>query len=386
MLDLLSELGPDSGSLRTALEDHTRSVARGARGDRGLVGRIEADVRRDPARHIQLDATGLATLEHGSRRYRAGRFRTPSLGELDALARAAHEAAGRPTPKLSFWILDGASPATDIGALQAHAPPGSLFQVASQFNCLESPDAFVSPIADYLYDPTQGPRASISAFPGTFVRHYAAPAEDGSRFVQSTEGPQLDLLASFSEAARVQSGYLTTEGVEDPERLGRELAEQRDRVRVGVHDGIEVVLGHDWDGPVPDAPDLTIAQVLTSSLAAGGYSRGDTRSAIWSLIVTELQRAAHLGTLLAAAWMGKTHVCLTMIGGGVFGNPREIIFDSILWALDRVRPVLWRDMLVALNGYHLGPSFDERALARAAAQRGGALVRFDPAGVSVTRA
>ena len=51
---------------------------------------------------------------------------------------------------------------TDIGALQASAPPGSLFQVASQFNCLESPGAYVTPVAAYLGDPTQGPRASIS--------------------------------------------------------------------------------------------------------------------------------------------------------------------------------------------------------------------------------
>src|SRR3989442_929187 len=77
---------------------------------------------------------------------------------------------------------------------QAPAPPGSLFQVASQFNCLESPGEFVVPVAEYFNDPTQGPRASISAFPGTLVRHYAAPAPDGSRFVQTNDGPQLNLL------------------------------------------------------------------------------------------------------------------------------------------------------------------------------------------------
>jgi AhpD family alkylhydroperoxidase len=91
-------------------------------------------------------------------------------------------------------VLDGASPATDIGALQATAPAGSLFQVASQFNCLEAPYATVTDIADYFHDSTQGPRASISAFPGTFVRHYAAPGRAGTRFVQTTNGRQLNLL------------------------------------------------------------------------------------------------------------------------------------------------------------------------------------------------
>ena len=87
-----------------------------------------------------------------------------------------------------FFVLDGASPVTDIGALQATAPAGSLFQVASQFNCLEAPDARITRVADYIHDPTQGPRASISAFPGTFIRHYAAPTAEGARFVQKTNG------------------------------------------------------------------------------------------------------------------------------------------------------------------------------------------------------
>ena len=44
------------------------------------------------------------------------------------------------------------------------------------------------------------PRASISAFPATLLRHYAAPAPDGRRFVQQTGGPQIDLLADVFES------------------------------------------------------------------------------------------------------------------------------------------------------------------------------------------
>ena len=52
-----------------------------------------------------------------------------------------------------------ASPATDIGSLQATAGPSTLFQVASQFNnCLELPLAPLTspPSRAWFSDPTQG--------------------------------------------------------------------------------------------------------------------------------------------------------------------------------------------------------------------------------------
>src|SRR5581483_7785035 len=113
--------------------------------------------------------------------------------------------AGATGGRLRLWVLDGAHPATDVGGLQATAPPGSLFQAASQFNCLESPGPYVTPGAQYFRDKTQGPRASISAFPGTLLRHYAAPRRDGERFVQ-TDADQLNLLADVLDPEVAQIG------------------------------------------------------------------------------------------------------------------------------------------------------------------------------------
>src|SRR5262245_51038998 len=178
------------------LGDHHRAVvASRGRGDRDQVARAEADVRADPARCIRFADDGHATVYAAGRAYAGGRFEVPALCGLRARALATRERAGRPRADLRLWILDGAGPVTDIGALQAPPPPRSLCQVASQFNCLESPGAFVTDVADYVHDPTQGPRASISAFPGTLVRHYAAPAADGGRFVQANDRRQIDLLA-----------------------------------------------------------------------------------------------------------------------------------------------------------------------------------------------
>jgi hypothetical protein len=100
-------------------------------------------------------------------------------------------------------------------------------------------------------------------------------------------------------------------------------------------------------------------------------------------IVRQLQRAAYAGTLLAAASLGKSYVVLTMIGGGVFGNPLPVIWESILWAADLARPVLHGDLCVIVNGYALGRAIPRRALFEAAAARGGTLAVFDGDSVTV---
>jgi hypothetical protein len=263
MLDILAQTDlSDRASLRDALTAHLRAlITSRVRLDRTLVDRVEVEVQRDPEAHIRFDDTGLATLLGAGRTFQAGRFETPRLGELRRRAVEARSAAGEPAARLRFCVLDGASPATDIGALQANAPPDSLFQVASQFNCLESPGPYVSNVASYFYDPTRGPRASISAFPGTLVRHYATPLPDGSRFVQQTGGPQLNLLEDMGTAGLsfVDNGYLMTGNIPRPAALAEALEERFDELRTGVHDAVEVVFGHDWDGPVPGAPHHTIA-------------------------------------------------------------------------------------------------------------------------------
>jgi len=51
--------------------------------------------------------------------------------------------------KARLWLFHGVSPMKDIGALQATSGDGTLFQVASQFNCLEATGPHVSRVADY---------------------------------------------------------------------------------------------------------------------------------------------------------------------------------------------------------------------------------------------
>jgi hypothetical protein len=195
--------------------------------------RLEDAVSRAPDRCFSFDPMGAATLTTGDGSFGAGHFTTPTIAELlerVAATQSATAAAGR----VRLSIVHGAHVLTDIGTLQATAPAGTLFQVASQFNCLEAPGPRIVPVRAYLDDYTQGPRASISALPGTLLRHYSALAADGSRFVQRDERC-IDLLADVFDRsiAEVRSGYLQVSNIHDPEKLAARLVDDFQRLRVG---------------------------------------------------------------------------------------------------------------------------------------------------------
>ena len=153
----------------------------------------------DPAGCIQFDGRAHATVSAAGHTWRAGRFEIPMVWALrDRAMRARAQGDVAEGARSRLWVLDGEGPATDIAGLQATAPAGCLFQAASQFNCLEAPGPNIVPVSEYVFDGTQGPRASVSALAGTMLRHHAAPAPDGTRFVQS-DARCLDLLGDVVE-------------------------------------------------------------------------------------------------------------------------------------------------------------------------------------------
>jgi protein-tyrosine phosphatase len=331
---------------------------------------IEREVAESPERSFSFGTDGNATLSAAGRTFCAGAFSTPTLGELRTRAAQHHHGS---KGRLVLSVVHGAHPFADIGTLQATAPLGTLFQVASQFNCLEAPGAHLVPISDYVHDPTQGPRAAVSAFPGTFLRHYRAPDANGSRFMQ-TEAHCLNLLADVFDdrVASVRSGYLQTSHVRDMAALAGALTERFDRIRVGMHAGVDVVFGYDWGGAVAKMPQR-ISQVLTSTMALGGYSHDDGATH-GATARRQLLRAAYLGTLLAGVDLQSEGVVLTLIGGGAFGNPLRDIWDAIYWALAEAEPYVNGTKHVIVNAHSQSPDLGARATVRS---RGGDVFALD---------
>lgn len=341
-------------------------------GQLAAIGEAEREVAADPGHAIRFDSGGAATVVVGDVTYAAGRFTTPTLAEL---RRAAAQVSSRGGP-ITLTVFDGSDLLTDIGALQAWAATDTTFQVASQFNALESPGPDVRPVVEYVHDPTQGPRAAVGAFPATLVRHYACPDEAGSRFTQTTRR-SLNLLADAlpADVARVTAGYLTTDRIQNPAAAAAALADGFERIRVGVSDGVEVTLGAEWGGSVPSGARIT--QVCTSTIAGGGY--GGAIRGEWTEVARPLLRAAYLGTMLAAAATGRRRVVLTMIGGGVFGNPHPLILDAVVWACDEVGRAGAGPLEVILNGHGLDDDVDRQWLADAVTSRGGRVIHVEGA-------
>jgi hypothetical protein len=287
--------------------------------------------------------------------FRVGEFSMPSLAQLRVAAGAgATPGGGRSTVR----IVGG-----DVGVL--HADPaylGAVFQVASQFNCLEMPGPGVTPedgVGGYEHDRTQGPVCAMAAGAATIYRNYLVPVGDNGA-PRPAGGPgdevgqratrQLDGLADLgAELARRtglrvldlwdwRNGYALVTG-RGLAAINAYLASldpgERDALmgllRIGIHSDVEVTRA--------DAPrEQTVTQAFCSAIPVA-YSRpaGGDCEPLARLILDAAYEATLLQGVSNARRGAGNVVALTLLGGGVFGNSESWILPAIGRALDRVQ-------------------------------------------------
>eukprot|EP01048_Picozoa_sp_COSAG05_P026367 COSAG05_NODE_7157_length_849_cov_0.649333_2_plen_133_part_01 len=91
---------------------------------------------------------------------------------------------------------------------------GAVFQVASQFNCLEFPGPRTTPeqgVTNYAQDRTQGPACAVAAGPATVFRNYFVNQDHGlppGQLGGQTADAMIDNLAGLSEALGNADGSL----------------------------------------------------------------------------------------------------------------------------------------------------------------------------------
>lgn len=269
---------------------------------------------------------------HALAQYTIGKFSTPSLATLRSIN------PSRLPGRLTLKIVRG-----DVSVL--HGNPENrfaVFQVASQFNCLE----FVSPhttpehgITNYALDRTQGPACAISCGPATAHRNYCVRFANG---VGQTSSRQINCLGELlkevgNDDVTVKNGY-TIASPQSLKRLNAKLATMdldslRSVIRIGVQQDTQVTSTHFGERQIRD-PEQLVTQVFSAACAVG-YSHADAQD--WEPLSRLVLEATYEGVLRVAIWNALIHeqpscrVFLTSVGGGVFGN--EI--GWIVGAMDR---------------------------------------------------
>ena len=280
--------------------------------------------------HLVVEGELLRSDVNG-RETRCGTLTTPSLAELRQI------------------VPDQNGPVTvrevvaDARALHLNATNrGAMFQVASQFNLLEMPSPTVTPergVTGYWSDRTQGPACAIACGAGTIQRNWFTPV--GGQVGQSADR-QIDCATDLAAALRERSGhddlwemrngylFATGDGLDSVADVVAECStDDRDlllgSLRIGLQSNTEVTFG-----TTSEAPGPIVNQAYCSAVPIG-YSEHSAER--WEPLARLVLDATYEATLRAAAVnaeaTGNRSVFLTLVGGGVFGNPTTWIIEAI---------------------------------------------------------
>ena len=248
--------------------------------------------------------------------------------------------------KSTFSIIKG-----DVKTLlNSTTNHGSIFQVASQFNCLEMINPEISPehgITCYEWDHTQGPACSVAAGAATIYRNYFIPID---KDLGQTNTRQINNLDNFTtklaedmgcntfDLWTLKNGYVIADekalkqiDTHLPDCNENDLDQYRQLLKIGVHWDVQVTTSLENQQPI-------VTQVFCSALPVA-YNKAKPSS--WSRIAQLILEASYEATLLTSIInknkSGNNSMFLTLLGDGAFGNKKEWIQKAIIRALEVVK-------------------------------------------------
>lgn len=213
---------------------------------------------------------------------------------------------------------------------------GATFQAASQFNLLEMVGPTVRPeqgVGRYERDKTQGPACAIACGAGTIFRNYFVKVNGQ---IGQTEENQIDCLSEIgayfnnpvAKHWRMQNGYALasepglaaiSEQIRDLDAEAYEAL--KGLLKIGIQKDTQVTLSNGQH---------KVTQVYCSALPVA-YSAiaAEKWEAFARLILDATYEATFLAAIANKQRTRNTHLFLTLVGGGAFGNQPAWIFDAI---------------------------------------------------------
>ena len=248
-----------------------------------------------------------------------GDFKTFSIRELRELGSKRTSRGSAPWLHVKTRSRMERNDLFDTSAIQVRSPPGTLIQVASNFNCLELSSALSNPfdgkfLTRLMTDSTQGPSAAAGAGPGAIKR------------LQLHRAQEINLLCDLSLEAPNGKLFDVKEGA----------LEDAEAVRVGLHTDVQAVFDRSGRECVFHPAGVCIDQVFASTIILR-KGRAKPRQVTAS---QTLLRQAYTGTYLSAIYRQSPRVVLTLIGGGAFNNAPEDIADALAEAHTSLGPFL----------------------------------------------
>jgi len=270
------------------------------------------------------------------RKFAVGKFDTPSVQELRKQYNEALDERKTSLSGLQFENITG-----NVRSLILHSDnAGSVFQAASQFNCLEMIGPSVTAehgVTGYFRDRTQGPSCALACPAATIVRNYFAGAKWGGG---QAGGNQLDMMhdvANMLENKKhmyweMKNGYLlprTSHSLSDLNKRLQDDSKLREEVtsnlRVGIH----------WETETEgsfEKPAHSVCQVFSSAVPvayAKGTPKRDWEQLACAVLDGAFEATIAAGAILALKRRSRVKVYLTCVGGGVFGNSHFWIASAI---------------------------------------------------------
>ena len=211
----------------------------------------------------------------------------------------------------------------DVRVLQRKMK-SAVFLVASNFDGLEhknekSKITHKNFITNYMKDHTRGPSAALCSPAATIYRSCYSLINQNS----------LNSLKNLNDIYNVNNGYANLTQLNlNKENLNERLLEYKKYIAI-IHENLDILDINDMSVISSNEIDQIYGAAVNIKQREEGQQNKIVADKLPQLLYYPLY-CSYCATYLTAIKNNRENIVLTLLGGGVFGNPLNIIMDAII--------------------------------------------------------